>query len=60
MGSLVYLPTFNEEIIPIIYNLFQKGEAEGLRLNSSYEAKHYSSTKTRHRHHEKTTDQYLS
>lgn len=47
MGSLVnfiqqftgeFYPSFKKEIIPILYNPFQRTEAEGILSNSSYEA----------------------
>ena len=33
-----FYQTFKEEIIPVLYNLFQTTEAEGVRSNSFYEA----------------------
>ena len=52
-------PTFKEEIIQILYNLFQKIEGKGISLNTYYEASIILTPKP-DRHYKKTTDHYLS
>ena len=51
---------FKKEIIPILYNLFQRIEAEGLLPNSFFESSITLILKNRQRHYKKTTYQYLS
>lgn len=40
-----------EEIIPILYNLFQKTKTERI-LPDTFKGQHYPNTKTRQRHHQ--------
>lgn len=53
MGSLVKLyQKFNEEIAPILYNLFQRMEAEGIHPKSFHEPR-FPTVKTRQGHYTK-------
>lgn len=53
------LKKFKEKIIPILYNLFQKIETEGIPANSFYEAR-IILLQNQMTLHKKTTDQHLS
>ena len=50
--------TFKEEIIPILHNLFQRTEAEGILTNSLYKAIITLTPKPETSQQSKTTDQY--
>ena len=47
---------FKEEIIPILYNPFQRREADGIL----FKLFNYPNSKTRQQHYKKTIDQHLS
>ena len=61
MGTLVNFTTFKEEIIPILYSLFQETEAKGILPYSFYEASITLISKTdKNIARKKSRGQYLS
>lgn len=55
-----FYQTFREEIILILYNLFQNVEAEAILANSFYKAGIILKPKPIQRHCKENKDQYLS